>query len=92
MHSTCTSLPPYICIVGSTPITLGLKGGQQHSNEAFLLTLPGKVLDISWLVNKKKKFRSRGGREAAMDAAKQLEKDGMGKLIPKKNKGTVKVG
>ena len=33
-----------------------------------------------------------------MDAAKQLEKDGIGKLIPKKNpqknkkKGTVKVG
>ena len=66
------------------PTSLGLKGAHQQSNEAFVLTLPGKHLDISWLVNKKKKFHSRGGQKAAMDAMKQLEKDGMEKLVPKK--------
>ena len=58
------------------------KGAHQHSNEAFVLTLLGKHLDISWLVNKKKKFRRRCGQEAAMEAMKQLEKDGM-ELVPK---------
>ena len=42
----------------------------------------------------KQKGQNRGGEEAAMDAAKQLEKDGDGKAdtIKNKNKGTVKVG
>jgi hypothetical protein len=66
------------------------KDSTKSSNEAFVLTLPGKCLDVSTLVNKKKKFRSRGGREGAMQAMRQLEEDGLGKLVPKKTKGSVK--
>ena len=39
--------------------------GVTESNESFVLTLIGKCLDVSGLVNKKKKFRFRarqGGR------------------------------
>ena len=43
------------------PKSLDLKGGQQQSNEAFLLIIYGKILDISWLVPRKKKFRNSGG-------------------------------
>ena len=60
------------------------------SNEAFVLTLPGKTLDLSQLVNIKKKFRHRGGKDGALSAMKKLE-DGMGKLVVKKSKGSVKV-
>ena len=61
------------------------------TTEAFVLTLPGKCLDVSTLVNIKKKFRNRGGREGALYAMRQLAKDGMGELKEKKNKGSVKV-
>ena len=57
----------------------------------FVLTLPGKSLDVSSLVNKKKKFRSRGGREGAIQAMHQLEKDDLGRLVLRKTKGSVKV-
>jgi hypothetical protein len=60
------------------------------SNEAFVLTLPGKSLDVSLLVNKKKKFRSRGGREGALQTMQQLEEEGLGRLVPKKAKGSIK--
>ena len=52
----------------------------REHNEAFVLTLPWKHLNISWLINKKKKFRSRGSQEAAMYAMKQLaeQKSGEG--------------
>lgn len=60
-------------------------------NEAFVLTLPGGVLDVSFLVNKKKKFRSKGGRDGAIGTMQKLEKDGLGKLVMKKSKGTIKV-
>ena len=43
------------------------------------------------LVNKKKKFRSRGGRDGALSAMKQLEEDNLGKLVVKKCKGSIKV-
>lgn len=46
---------------------------------------------MSTLVNKKKKFRNRGGRDAAMAAMKNLEGEGLGKLILKKSKGSMKV-
>ena len=59
----------------------------QPSNEAFVLSLPGKILDVSLLVNRKKKFRARGGRDGALDAMQRLEEDGMGKLVLKKSKG-----
>ena len=56
------------------------------------MCLPGKTLDVSWLVNVKKKFRNRGGRDGALEAMKTLEEDGLGKLVLKKSKGSVKVG
>lgn len=61
------------------------------SNEGFVLTLPGAILDVSTLVNKKKKFRNRGGREAALVAMRNLEEEGLGKLTVKKAKGSMKV-
>lgn len=63
----------------------------QLGNEAFVLTLPGDVLDVSLLVNKQKKFRTRNGRDGALAAMKNLEKDGLGKLVVKSSKGTVTV-
>ncbi len=56
-----------------------------------MLTIPGKSLDVSFLVNKKKKFRTRGGRDGALDAMRRLEENGMGKLVVKKSKGSIKV-
>ena len=63
----------------------------QQSNEAFVLTLLGKKIDVSLLVNRKMKFRTRGKRDGALDAMRQLEIDGMGKLVLKKSKGSIKV-
>lgn len=44
----------------------------QRSNETFVLSLPGKRLDVSLLVNKKRKFRTRGECDGALDAMKQM--------------------
>ena len=41
---------------------------------------------MSLLVNRKKKVRSRGGRDGALTAMRQLEEDGLGKLVLKKSK------
>lgn len=62
-----------------------------RNNEGFCLTLPGNPLDLSILLNKEKKFRHRGGKEAALLAMKNLQKDGLGKLEEKNSKGSVKV-
>ena len=61
------------------------------SNEAFVLTLSGKCLDVSTLVNKKKKFRFRGGKDGALKTMKELEESGLGTLLINKSKGSVKV-
>ena len=42
-------------------------------------------------VNKKKKFRARGGHDGALDAMRRLEEDGTGKLAVKKSKRSIKV-
>ena len=62
------------------------------SNEAYVLLLPGKQLDVSQLVNKKKKFRTRIGRDGALSAMSNLETNGIGSLVLKASKGSVKVG
>ena len=49
--------------------------------EEFCLTLPGKKLVISDLLFGKK-FRHRGGKIGAMEAFRNLETDGLGRLIP----------
>ena len=51
-------------------------------NAAYCLLFPGKCLDLSALLVAKK-FRHRGNKEGAVSALKLLEKDGLGKLIPK---------
>lgn len=56
-----------------------------------MLLLPGKQLDVSFLVNAKKKFRSRGGRDGALQAMKNLENSGIGTLVVKKSKESGKV-
>lgn len=63
----------------------------EKTNEALVLCLPGEKLDVSHIVNKQKKFRDRGGRDGALAAMQQLEKDGLGELILKKSRGSVKV-
>ena len=74
-------------MTGSVATTSGVT----ESNESFVLTLTGKCLDVSGLVNKKKKFRFRGGKEGALKAMKQLEESELGKVIINKSKGSVKV-
>lgn len=65
--------------------------GTIQTNEAFVLTLPGRCLDVSSLINKKKKFRNRGGKDGALNAMRKLEECGMGRLVVKKSKGSIKV-
>ena len=64
---------------------------QQESTEALILGLPGDILDVSYWVNKKRRFRNRGGIEGALQAMKNLQKNKMGTLEQKKGKGSVKV-
>lgn len=49
--------------------------------EAFCLTLPGKVLNLSDL-SAGKKFRSRGWKAGALEAMRNLQADGLGELKP----------
>jgi len=62
----------------------------QKSTEALILTLPGKVLDLTRL-NREKKFRSRGNREGGLLAMQNLEQEGFGTLRAKKSQGSLKV-
>lgn len=75
--------------------TNGTSAGQStegaKNNEAFCLTLPGNPLDLSILLNKGKKFRKRGGKDAALLAMKTLQEDGLRRLEEKDTKGSVKV-
>ena len=52
-------------------------------NEAYLLSLPGKRLDISFLVNNIKEFHTKSGRDGALLAMQNLEKKGLGKIAVK---------
>ena len=47
---------------------------------AFCLLLPGKVLNLSALLQAKK-FRGKGNKEGAVAALEELHKAGLGKLI-----------
>jgi len=49
------------------------------STEAFCLTLPGRILNVTAL-NYAKKFRNRGNKDVALQALKRLEEDGLGRL------------
>lgn len=86
-----------VLFLGSTPAQAAIPSqickpkGSSLSTEAFTLTLPGKCLDVSYLCNKKKKYRTRGNTEGALEAMKKLEEKGLGKLILKSCKGSVKV-
>ncbi len=81
-----------LVVAGEGVVHETVHGPQQESNETLLLNLPGKFLDVSFWVHQKRKFRNRGGIEGALQALTKLQEDGMGKLPPKKTKGTVKVG
>ena len=76
------------CITGSN---VRAKSMAVQCNEAYSLSLPGKRLDISFLVNNKKKFRSRGGRDGAFIAMQNLENKGLGKIAVKSSRGSIKV-
>lgn len=58
---------------------------------AFVLLLPGKILDISAL-NSSHKFRDRGKKEGAVAAIKELESAGLGVVKEERaTRGTSKV-
>ena len=63
----------------------------RRSNEAVALLCIGKNIDVSSVVNTEKKFRRRGGIKGAIDAIKNLEAAGLGKLQLKSSHGEVKV-
>ncbi len=56
------------------------------STEALLLTHPGTVLELT-KINMAKKFRNRGDIQGR--AMKNLERDGLGKLVQNKSRGSV---
>ena len=56
---------------------LGVKENSIHGTAAYMLTLPGRVLDISAL-NSQHKFRDRGKKQGAVDAIQHLEEAGLG--------------
>ena len=56
---------------------MGGKENPIHGTAAFMLTLPGKVLDISAL-NSQHKFRDRGKKQGAVDAIEHLQEVGLG--------------
>ena len=66
------------------------KESQQESTEALILGLPGECLDVTYWVHKER-FRHRGGIEGTLQAMKNLQENGMGKLEQKSKKGSVKV-
>ena len=50
------------------------------------LKIPGKLLDVSVLLDNKK-FRAFHNKEGALMGFKQLERDGLGKLEPRRGGG-----
>ena len=60
-----------------------------RSNENLRLTLPGSQLDFSVLF--KEKFRGRSNKEGALQALRNLDDNGLGKLEEKQTKGSIKV-
>ena len=94
----CCQHTAYICGCGQIENELELvqagdncahetaKEPHQESTEALVLCLPGESLDVSYWVHKKRKFRHRGGIEGAVQAMKNLQENGMGKLEQSKGK------
>lgn len=82
----------HIYVGTSTDVAAGGKHKKEHENhEQFVLTMPGKIFDVSYIVNKKKWFRKRGGRDGAILTMQNLQKDGLGELKEKYNSGSHKV-
>ena len=52
------------------------------SNAQLCLLQSGKILDLTTLLNLKK-FRHKGNKPGALAAMRMLEREGLGKLIPK---------
>ena len=66
-----------ICITDT-----GSCSSSNRSNAAYTLSQPGSTLSLSALLVAKK-YRDRGGKEAAIKAMRELERNGLGKLIEK---------
>lgn len=68
-----------------------MKGELCTETAAYVLLLPGKLLDISSL-NSSHKFRGRGNKEGAVAAIKELEAAGLGVVKEERStRGTSKV-
>ena len=50
-----------------------------ENNAAYVLTLPGSVMDLTTLLNSKK-FRGRGNKEGAIRIFQLLQEDQLGQL------------
>ncbi len=81
---TCTVLQWYIFHAHNHFQTAKQKAGGPGDKEtllrgtaAFMITLPGKILDISAL-NSQHKFRDRRKKQGAVDAIGHLEEAGLG--------------
>jgi len=64
---------------------------QAMQSAELSLTLPGKILNMSVLINQKK-FRNTGNKKGGLDGWKLLDADGLGVLTEQKaGRGTDKV-
>lgn len=73
----------FVCLTYAANESINLPQSEMIlSNAKFCLLLPGNTLDLSTLLNLKK-FRLRGNKEGALAAMRLLEREGLGKLIPK---------
>ena len=61
-----------------------------ESNAAFVLTLPGKVMDLTSLLNNKK-FRGRGNKKGAIRVFQLLQNDDLGNLETRRGRSHSKV-
>ena len=78
-------------IVGHDEVTASPAEVNANNNAGYCLTLPGKKLYLTPLLEKKK-FRRRGNKEGALAAFYQLGKESLGKLLELQgSKGASKV-
>ena len=66
-------------VVASIVTDCNSSNADERSNENLLLLLPGKRLNLSDILAAKK-FRNKGGRQAAVEAMTNLQADGLGVL------------
>ena len=67
-------------IIDHDEVTASPAEASAHNNAGYCLTLAGRKLYLTPLLQKKK-FRKRGNKEGALAAFYQLEEEGLGKIL-----------